>query len=294
MVRYEDINKEMKDAEIRRIKRTIKLVIFGILAFIVLIILLSSFYIIKAGQRGILLTWGEANMVPIAEGLHFKIPIAQTIVKMDVQTQKYEAELTAASYDLQDVNTIIVINYHILSERAPEIYRDIGVDYATKIIYPYEQETNKAITSLYTAQELQHKREEVRQKMKDTLYAKLLPRGIIVEEIFIVNFKYSPEYTRSIELKAVAEQDALAAKNKLEQVKYEAEQRIAQAEGEARAIQIQAEAIKAQGGEAYVQLQAIKQWNGILPTIMSGNAMPFIDMRTVTGTSSNINYNSTT
>jgi len=294
MVRYEDINKEMKDAEIRRIKRTIKLVIFGILAFIVLIILLSSFYIIKAGQRGILLTWGEANMVPIAEGLHFKIPIAQTIVKMDVQTQKYEAELTAASYDLQDVNTIIVINYHILSERAPEIYRDIGVDYATKIIYPYEQETNKAITSLYTAQELQHKREEVRQKMKDTLYAKLLPRGIIVEEISIVNFKYSPEYTRSIELKAVAEQDALAAKNKLEQVKYEAEQRIAQAEGEARAIQIQTEAIKAQGGEAYVQLQAIKQWNGILPTIMSGNAMPFIDMRTVTGTSSNINYNSTT
>jgi len=294
MVRYEDINKEMKDAEIRRIKRTIKLVIFGILAFIVLIILLSSFYIIKAGQRGILLTWGEANMVPIAEGLHFKIPIAQTIVKIDVQTQKYEAELTAASYDLQDVNTIIVINYHILSERAPEIYRDIGVDYATKIIYPYEQETNKAITSLYTAQELQHKREEVRQKMKDTLYAKLLPRGIIVEEISIVNFKYSPEYTRSIELKAVAEQDALAAKNKLEQVKYEAEQRIAQAEGEARAIQIQAEAIKAQGGEAYVQLQAIKQWNGILPTIMSGNAMPFIDMRTVTGTSSNINYNSTT
>ena len=43
-------------------------------------------------------------------------------------------------------------------------------------------------------------------------------------------------------------------------VKFEAEQRIAQARGEAEAIKIQAAAITQQGGQDYVNLQWIKAW----------------------------------
>lgn len=276
------------------ISEIILTVVIVLLILVGIIIVFGSVYIIHAGERGVLLSWGEADMIPQSEGLHFKVPIKQKVVKMNVQTQKYEAELTAASKDLQDVSTKIAINYHVIPERTPEIYRDTGVDYANKIIYPFEQETNKGITAQYTAEELITKREQVRAAMKSSLIEKLQPRGIVIEEVSIINFAFSPSFTAAIEAKVTAEQNALAAKNKLAQVEYEAQQRVAQAEGEARAIQIQAEAIKAQGGAAYVQLQAIKQWDGKLPTIMGGNAMPFIDMRSIASTPTTTYLNSST
>lgn len=278
------------DDEEQVVKKTVKGISLVILGIFILIILFGSFYIIQAGQRGVLLTFGNPDLVPKSEGLHFKIPLVQKIVKMDVQTQKYEAELTAASRDLQDVNTKIAINYRLVGENVPVLYRDIGVTYADKIIYPMEQEANKAITAQFTAEELVTKREEVREKMKSLLVERLQPRGIVVEEISIINFKFSESFTVAIENKVTAEQNALAAKNKLEQIKYEAEQRVAQAEGEAKAIQIQVSAINAQGGESYVQLQAIKAWNGQLPLVTGGNSMPFINMNNIVPTA---NTNST-
>jgi regulator of protease activity HflC (stomatin/prohibitin superfamily) len=276
MARFDDYTYE--DRMKRQMRNTILLVVGSVF---ILILLFGSFYIIQAGQRGVLLTFGNPDLVPKSEGLHFKWPLIQKIVKMDVQTQKYEAELTAASSDLQDVRTKIAINYHLVSEETPIIYRDIGLTYAEKLIYPLEQEANKATTSQFTAEELNSKREMVREQMKTLLAERLRSRGIIVEEISIVDFKYSDVYTQAIENKVVAEQNALAAKNKLEQVKYEAEQRIAQAEGEAKAIQIQVDAINKQGGEAYVQLQAIKAWDGKLPLVTGGNSMPFINMNSI-------------
>lgn len=88
-----------------RVQRQVRnIILLVVLVVVVLVLIFGSFYIIQAGQRGVLLTFGNPDLVPKSEGLHFKIPLVQKIVKMDIQTQKYEAELTAASQDLQDVN----------------------------------------------------------------------------------------------------------------------------------------------------------------------------------------------
>jgi len=253
----------------------------GLVIFLLGLIIISLFltiYTIPAGYKGVVLTFGKPSTIATSEGLNFKIPFVQSVVKMDTRTQKYEADLTASSKDLQDVNTKIAINYHLNSESVPEIYRTIGIDYATKIIVPLEQESNKATTAQFTAVELITKREEVRNSMETILKEKLAPRGIIVESISIIDFKFSPSFSQAIELKVTAEQNALASKNKLEQVKYEAEQRVTQAKGEADAIAIQAQAINSQGGRDYVQLQAIGKWDGKLPQYMLGGTNPFIDI----------------
>lgn len=254
--------------------------IFNIICivFFSFICIFGTFYTISAGYRGVILTFGKPTMEAMVEGFHVKIPFVQKVIKMNVKTQKYEADLTAASKDLQDVNTKIAINYHIVPEKVPEIYRDIGITYAETVIYPYEQETNKGITSQFTAEELITKRERVREQMKTDLAEKLRPRGIIVEEVSIVNFAFSQSFTQAIEQKVTAEQLALSAKNKLEQIKYEAQQRVTQATAESEAIKIQAQAIQTQGGKDYVQLQAITKWNGVMPTYVGGNAVPFINI----------------
>lgn len=261
-------------------KKVIKVVKYCVIISFLIILLFSTFYQVNAGERAVLLTFGKPNMNAIGEGLHFKIPIVQTATKMNVKTQKYQANLSASSKDLQDVQTAIAINYRIIDSKAPEIYKTIGTNYADIVIYPLEQEINKAITAGYTAEELITKREDVRQKMKDSLTEKLFPRNIIVEEISIVNFAFSDSFSQAIESKVTAEQNALAAKNKLEQVKYEAQQAITQAEGQAEAQSLLAKSVTSETIEyqkLQVQLAGIQKWNGILPQV-TGSAVPFISL----------------
>lgn len=258
--------------------------IFGMIFILGIVVLLvvvfGCFYTVHAGQRGILLTWGNPDMQAKTEGLHFKIPIAQSVVLMDIRTQKYEAKAGAASKDLQTVATEVTINYKISDTSVVDIYKNIGVDYQDKIIQPAVQEVVKAATAQYTAEELITKRPEVKDIIDQELKEKLMTNNIIVQDILITNFDFSASFNQAIESKVTAEQNALAAKNKLEQVKYEAEQKIIEAQGKANATMIEGSSIRV--FPEVIQLRAIEKWNGILPTVTS-STVPFIDVSSFKG-----------
>lgn len=275
------MSKNLKENKVDIVKKRLTQGIGGmILLVIILILIFGSFYTISAGERGVLLTFGKPSPVVISEGLHFKIPIAQKVIKMEVRSIKYEADASAASKDLQIVSAKIATNYHLIPESVPEIYSTLGLSYAERIIQPMEQEIVKATTAKFTAEELITKREEVRQEIKNLFTERLRQRGIVVEEISITNFDFSGSFNAAIESKVTAEQLKLKADRDLERIRVEAEQRITQAKAEAEAIKIQAQAITSQGGKDYVQLQAINKWNGQLPGV-TGGVVPFLDVGNV-------------
>jgi regulator of protease activity HflC (stomatin/prohibitin superfamily) len=251
---------------------------------ILLFVALLGIYIVDVGEKAVLLTWGNPSPTPIGAGIHLKIPIAQNVIKVPIRTQKYEVESSAASKDLQVVTAKIATNYHILPEAVVSIYSTLGEDYEFRVLQPLEQESVKATTAQFTAEELITKREAVRSEIKKILYDKLESRGIIVEDISIVNFDFSPEFNKAIELKVTAEQNALAAKNKLEQIKFEAEQVVAAAEGQAKSINLINEQLKQSPN--YIEYQKILKWNGALPQI-TGSAVPFINVGQLGQTTSN-------
>ena len=187
--------------------------------------------------------------------------------------------MAAASKDLQTVRTVIALNYHLQADKVGEIWRILKDEYKERVIDPAIQESVKAATANYTAEELITKRPLVKESIKTVLAERLLKEYIIVDEVSIVEFDFSQQFNSAIESKVTAEQQALAARNKLEQVKYEKEQRITQAQGEAEAIRIQAQTITQQGGQDYVQLKAIEKWKGEVPTYMMGNSVPFINLK---------------
>lgn len=263
----------------------------GQAGFIVLIVVLIlaiiiaslSIYTIQAGQRGVILTWGEPSKIAVEEGLHFKIPVAQKVIKMDIKTQKYEIPASAASKDLQVVSAVIAVNYHLVGESVPSLYKEIGLDYQTKIISPAVQEVVKSATAKFTAEQLITQRSFVKDDIEMALRDRLQSRFIQVESISIVNFDFSASFNNAIEQKVTAEQDALKSKNVLEQKKYEAEQILVTAQAQAESIRIQAESINQQGGEDYVNLKSIEKWDGKLPIMVMGNgATPFIDVSKIT------------
>lgn len=258
-------------------------VVFGLIIIAFLVLILNPFVIITAGERGIVLNWGAVSDKVLDEGLNVIMPVMQKVVKIDVKIQKEETLATAASKDLQTVSTTLALNYHIDAKNVNALWQKIGKDYKMRIIDPAIQEAMKAITAKYTAEELITKRQLVKDEVKQILNARLLKEFILVDELSIVNFEFSPSFNQAIEAKVTAEQSALAAKNKLSQVKFEAEQRVATAQAEATAIKIQVEAITQQGGENYVNLKAIEKWDGHLPTQMIPNgALPFLKLTDVT------------
>ena len=152
------------------------------------------------------------------------------------------------------------------------------VNPALAIIEPIIREVIKSQAALYTAEELVTKRAEFSNKVSAMLSEKIGSKDSVFERLNITNFQFSESFSKAIEAKVTAEQNALAAKNKLEQVKFEAEQRVAEAKGEAEAIKIQAQAIQAQGGKEYVNLKWVEKWNGILPTTILGDSVPMINI----------------
>lgn len=251
--------------------------IVGTLIVIFIIISwLNPFVIIGPGERGVVTRLGAIEDRVMGEGMHFRMPIVEKVVIIDVKTQKVEVDALSYSKDLQNVDTKIALNFHLDADRVNRLYQEIGVDYDVRIIGPAIQESVKAATAQFTAAELISERPKVKEEIKATLVERLSPRYIDVDDFSIINFDFSDSYEKAIEEKQVAEQQALKAQNDLRRIQVEAEQRVAQAKAEAEAIRIQTEAL--QQNQNLVRLEAVKKWNGVLPGIMMGNSLPFLDV----------------
>lgn len=206
-------------------------------------ILLTCLAIVPRGHVGVELQFSAVTGGYRTQGLQFKSPIVKLAI-VNIQTQKEEVVATAASKDLQDVSTTIALNYHLNPASAPEVYRDLGLDYIIKIADPAIQETVKQVTARHNAEDLIIRREVIKEEITSELSKRLAPRGIVTEALSITNFQFSPVFTAAIEAKVSALQAVFEAQNKLERVKVEAQMAQAEAIGKANA------AIAAANGQA--------------------------------------------
>ncbi len=251
-----------------------------ILGVSVLILIVKPWVQIGAGERGVVLNFGAVQDKVLDEGLHLRIPLQQEIVIMDVKVQKATSNAPAASKDLQDVSSQVVLNFHVIPDSANRLYQNIGEAYRERIIDPAIQEVVKAVTAEYTAEELITKRPAVSESMRSTLQQRLLKHDIAVDAFSIVSFSFSSVFTEAIEAKQTAEQLALKAKRDLDRVKIEADQKITSARAEAESLRLQRanisrDLIELRKVEA--NIKAIEKWNGVLPSVTSG-AVPFLDI----------------
>jgi len=134
----------------------------------------------------------------------------------------------------------------------------------------------KAASARYTAEELISKREMLKNEVREYLKNRMVPFGIMVVELSITDFEFSPEFNKAIESKQTAEQLALKAKRDLDRIKVEAQQKIATAE----ALRLQRQAVShelVRLREVEAQMKAIDKWDGHLPNV-TGGAVPFISV----------------
>lgn len=247
-------------------KKIVKISVIAVLALVLVALVVSSFTVVSAGHTGVVLTFGAVEETELDEGLHLKIPFIQRVVQVNNRTQKIETEGSASSKDLQIVSYVVAVNYHVNDDSSASLYQNVGTDYGSVVIVPAIQESIKAVSAQYTAEELITKRQAVGDQIKDALSEKINQYGLTVEIFNIVNFDFSEEFNAAVEAKQTAQQNALKAEQDLARIEVEAKQKITQAEAEAESIRLIQEALAK--SPDYVDYVKWNKWNGELPTVM--------------------------
>jgi prohibitin 2 len=261
-------------------------ILAGIVTFIVIILVMSeSVVIVQAGHRGVVLYVGAVENRVLGEGVHFIVPFAEQVIQLEVRTLKFQADASAASNDLQEVATVIALNYHIDPNKANIVYQQLGADYADRIIAPTIQESVKASVAKFNAEQLITQRAIAKGVISQAISNTLSARDITVETIFITDFQFSQAFANQVESKVVAFQKFLTEQNNLKAVQVVANQTVVQAQaqaranvakagGESQAIKIITEQLRQ--SPQYLQWQAINRWNGQMPYALGGGGFPFL------------------
>lgn len=264
-----------------------KFIVAGVIA---VVLAASSFTIVPAGHTGVVLTLGKVGQTSFSEGFHLKAPFIQNVEAMSNKIQVYETAASAVSKDLQTVSSTIAVNYRLLSDKTPDMYKNVGVDYQTVLIAPVLQECMKSATAKYTAEQLITERAGVGDEVKAALDAKLNAYGIYIEKFNIVNFDFSAEFNNAIEAKQVAEQNLLKTQTEQQQAivvaEANAKQKVIAADAEAEAILKQAQAqadanklLEQSLSDKVIAYEQIQKWNGILPKVTGSDNGLLIDVQ---------------
>ncbi len=244
-----------------------------ILSIALIVIIFFPFVLVNAGERGVLMKFGEVQDKILGEGLHLVIPIVNTVEKLSIRVQKQEISAEASSKDLQDVYTDVALNWHIIPEEVNLIFQEIGdkIQVVDKIINPAVEEVLKAVMAKYTAEEIITKRGEVKGGVDDLLTTRLTNYHINVDDISLVHVHFSERFSDAVEAKQIAEQEAKRAEFIALKAIQEAEAKVNLARGEAEAQRLIKETLTSD----IIRKQTIDRWDGKLPKIVNGGQLKF-------------------
>ncbi len=256
-----------------------KLITYSGLGFLLLLALIvfKPFAIIKAGDRGVVMRFGKVQAAILDEGIHPIIPVVNSVQPLTVRVQKNDVDAAASSKDLQDIKIQVALNWHINPEKVNTVFQRIGDEeqIINRIIDPAVSEIVKAASAQKNAEEIITKRNEIKQQIDVELKQRLDDYGILVDDVSLVNIAFSPEFTKAIEAKQIAEQQAKQADYEALKAEKTAQAEINRAKGQAEAQRLQ----KLTLTPALLQKEAITKWDGKFPMVMGGDgALPFINI----------------
>ena len=239
-----------------------------------------SINVVPPGHVGVVVQLGQVQPNPLPPGLYFRPFLIQDVIDFETRVRPHNFRaIDAASREYQSVKLTGTLNFAIDGPQADDLYSRVGLDFAERVVDAAFSDTIKEIIPRYAVTEILAKREEIRAQTGEKLSTLLNRYGIIVEDVYLTDISFSPEYTQAIEQKQVAQQAVEREREVLNQRRIQAEQAEAQAKGEALA-----EVARAQGAaqanrlltesitSTLIDYQRVQKWDGKLPLYQGGEA----------------------
>ena len=211
---------------------------------VILGIIISSIVQIDAGEIGIKVLFGSVKNDVLHSGLHFVNPLYE-IKKVDVKTQNYtmsgvhdegnqagDDAIRVLTSDGLEVTIDLTVLYRVVSDDAPKLIQQTGLDFKDKIVRPITRTKIRDNAVYYQAVELfSTKRDEFQQRIYRTIEDDFRKRGLMLEQLLVRNITLPNSVKASIESKINAEQDAKKMEFVLQKERQEAERKRVEAQG---------------------------------------------------------------
>ena len=277
----------------------LKSIVGGLLAVLLLIALMGSWYTVNETERGVLLRNGA--LVGVVEpGLSFKIPLIETVKRISVQSNATTYQgLQAYSKDQQTATLNVSVSWHVVPAEVGKVYmqyQDLDGLVSRLISRQVPTQVENVFGQYNAVSAVQNRGKfvaDVTKAIRDSVTGPVVIDGVQVE-----NIDFSDDYERSIALRMKAEVEVKTREQMLatEQVEAqivvtraqaEADSKVAQAKADAEATRLrgsaEADAIKAKtlalsSNPALIELTKAERWDGKLPTtVLPNGTLPFID-----------------
>ena len=232
------------------------------MALALVIALAQCFTVIPAGHTGVIDFLGYVSDNTLKPGVNMVNPMAN-VEKMSIKTQELKELMSVPSKEGLSVDLEISLLFKLDSEKANDIYKTVGPDYAEIILVPQFRSVVRGVTARYEAKALYT---ASREKLAGEILAELEnlvgPRGIIVEQAPLRQIQLPERLTKSIEEKLQAEQESQRMEFILTREKQEADRKRIEAKGIADFQEIVSKGISEQ----------LLKWKGIEATEKLANS----------------------
>ncbi|GAM42870.1 Phb1 homolog [Talaromyces pinophilus] len=236
----------------------------------------ASMYDVKGGSRAVIfdrLTGVQEKV--IGEGTHFLIPWLQRSIIFDVRTKPRNISTTTGSKDLQMVSLTLRVLHRPEVPNLPKIYQSYGTDYDERVLPSIGNEVLKAIVAQFDAAELITQREAVSNRIRTDLMRRAGQFNIALEDVSITHMTFGKEFTRAVEQKQIAQQDAERARFIVERAEQERQANVIRAEGEAESAEIISKAV-AKAGTGLIEIRRIDASKEIAATLASNPNVTYL------------------
>ncbi|MRG92040.1 prohibitin family protein [Polyangium spumosum] len=293
-----------------------RLALAGVVLVFLAIALSSCVTRVDAGHVGIKVKLaGDERGVdksPTVQGWVFFNPLTEQIILFPTSVQNIvwtkdphegnarDSSITFSSQEGVNINADVGLSFHIEPSLAPKLYgrfrKSDLMDLANGYVRNAMRESFNMQASQMPVQEIYGAgKGKLVENVSKRMLEQLGPDGFVIDQLTINGALRLPENVANAINRAMeATQQAIQAENRVRQVKAEAEQAITQAEGAAKAARARAEGeadaklitakaearanliLKYSMTPTVLQYRALERWNGRLPVMNGGGAMPML------------------
>ncbi|EXC31374.1 Prohibitin-1 [Morus notabilis] len=230
-------------------------------------ILNSSLYTVDGGQRAVLFDRFRGVIDDtIGEGTHFLIPWLQKPFIFDIRTRPHTFASISGTKDLQMVNLTLRVLARPEVSRLPDIFKTLGLEYDEKVLPSIGNEVMKAVVAQFNADQLLTDRPHVSALVRESLIRRAKDFNILLDDVAITHLSYSPEFSRAVEQKQVAQQEAERSKFVVAKAEQERRAAIIRAQGESESAKLISDAT-ASAGMGLIELRRIEASREVAATL---------------------------